>query len=216
MRIGSAEIKGFIFDMDGTLLDSMPEWIRTAEIIAGRYGIVPDAEFRRTFMTLPASDAAEFMRRRYCVSVSGEEIDAEIEAAYLNRIMPKPHTMELLEYLRKNNIKSSAATATVGRLAAAAFERTGILPYLERIVSCEDVGKSKSEPDVYYAAAKLMQTETAETAVVEDALYAVVTAKKAGFTVIGIEDESMFSDRQEIMNTADLYIKDASEIYRKE
>lgn len=216
MIIGKADIRGIIFDMDGTLLDSMPEWKKAAETLLNRYGIIPDSEDYEHFMKSTAFDVGEYLTKRYSLRKSSlelaAEIDSVIENAYALRIQPKEHTVETLDFLKRKGVKMAAATATDRRLAESAFIRTGIMPYLEGIVSCADIGVGKSEPDVYYAAMKLLNLKKENIAVMEDALYAVHTAKKAGFFVIGIKDASMIADEAKITETADLYISGAEEL----
>lgn len=219
MHIGKADIRGIIFDMDGTLLDSMPEWKMAAESFLGSCGIIPDSDDFDCFMKSPAFEVGAYLKERYGLSGTAEELAAEIDTviaeAYQYRIQPKPHVPELLDFLKAQGVKMAVATASDRSLAEVAFQRTGILPYLEGIISCADIGVGKTQPDVYYEAMKLLKTTKENTAVMEDALYAVRTAKNAGFFVIGVKDESMIDDEPEIRNTAGLYIEDAAEIYMK-
>lgn len=213
------KIKGIIFDMDGTLLDSMPEWKRAAENFLARYGIVPDAEIYDFFMTHPVFEVGEYLKHRFALHGTAkelaEEINAAVEDAYIHNIQPKPHVLQMLEFLKSKGVKMAVATASDRHLAQAVFRRTGILPYLDGIVTCSDVGRGKSHPDVYYAAAELLGIEKENTAVMEDALYAAVTAAKAGFFVIGVKEDTMSGDEPELKETVHLYIEDAKEIYTK-
>lgn len=215
MYVGKSDIRAVIFDMDGTLLDSMPEWKHTAEIITERYGITIDNDIYEKFMKSSASDVAAYLNERFSTEITASDINAEIYDAYRHRIQPKPHVPELLDFLKDSGVKMAAATASAKKLAEAVFSRTGILPYLKGIISCEDIGIGKSKPDVYYKAMGLLRTKKENTAVIEDAYYAVCTAKNAGFYVIGIKDASMNIDEVKIRKTADIYIEDAAELYER-
>ncbi len=215
MYIGKSDIHAVIFDMDGTLLDSMPEWKRTAEIITERYGITINNDIYEKFMKSSASDVAAYLNERFSKEITASDINAEIYDAYMHRIQPKPHVPDLLNFLKASGVKMAVATASDKKLAETVFSRTGILPYLEGVISCEDTGIGKLKPDVYYTAMELLGTKKENTAVIEDAYYAVCTAKNAGFYIIGIKDASMNIDEVKIRRTADIYIEDAAELYER-
>ena len=82
------------------------------------------------------------------------------------------------------------ASATAVPLVEACLKRLGIIEYFSFLLSCETIGVGKSKPNIYYEAAKRLGAEPSDIAVYEDALYAAETAKKAGFYVIGVFDES--------------------------
>lgn len=219
MILGDADIHGVIFDMDGMLLDSMPEWRRTAERFLAGYGIIPNKDDYDRFMKAPVKEVGEYLIERYGLSGTAQqladEINSVIAEAYEYHIQPKTHVTELLKYLKSQGVRMATATASDTYLAELAFARTGILPYLEGIVSCAEIGAGKNQPDVYYAAMEILRTTEKTTAVAEDALYAVRTAKNAGFFVIGVKDDSMIDDESEIRRAASLYIEDAAAIYLK-
>lgn len=219
MRIGTADINAVIFDMDGTLLDSMPEWKRAAEKFLFRYNIVPSTADYEDFMKSPAFEVGARLIERYGLKKSiesiAEEINTTIEEEYEHNIQAKPGVIETLRLIKSHGIKMAAATASSRCLAEKAFSRTGILTYLDVIITCEEVGKGKTEPDIYIAAMKLLNSQKENTAVVEDSFYAICTAKKAGFYVIGIKDDSMADDECKIKETADFYIETMPEIYMK-
>lgn len=219
MHLGNTDISGVIFDMDGTLLDSMTEWKLTADKLLGGFGITPDKEDYEHFMKTPAYEVGRYLVSRYSFSITAdmvaEEIDNLIAEAYMNFIQPKLHIPELLEYFSNKGIKMAVATASGRQLAESAFNRTGIMQYFEGIISCADIGKGKTEPDVYYKAMELLELNLHNTAVMEDAYYAVCTAKKAGFFVIGIYDDLMCEDKEKIKAAADLWVEDPADIYMK-
>ena len=106
----------------------------------------------------------------------------------------------------------TVATSNNKEEVEAAFKRTGVSSYFERIFTCEEVGAGKTKPDIYLEAAKYMGTKPEETVVFEDVLHAVRTAKKAGFLVVGLYDEASKAEQKEIREEADWYCKKISEL----
>ncbi|HEX3040105.1 MAG TPA: HAD-IA family hydrolase, partial [Caproiciproducens sp.] len=109
------------------------------------------------------------------------------------------------------NVRMCVATATDRGQAEAALKNLGILPYFSFILSCTDAGSGKDRPEIFEQALKRLGTEKDQTVVFEDALHAVMTAKQAGFRVVGVEDFSAGDDVEQIKKTADYYIRDFSE-----
>lgn len=103
------------------------------------------------------------------------------------------------------------ATSTDRVHAEAALKRTGIYDYFERIFTCSEVGEGKSKPDIYEEAAAELGTKRTATWVFEDALYAIKTAKKAGFRTVGLYDETSKKEQEKIRGTADIYLKEIEE-----
>ena len=106
----------------------------------------------------------------------------------------------------------TVATSNNKEEVEAAFKRTGLSSYFERIFTCEEVGAGKTKPDIYLEAAKYMGTKPEETIVFEDVLHAVRTAKKAGFLVVGLYDEASKTEQEQIQKEADWYCREISEL----
>jgi len=102
-------------------------------------------------------------------------------------------------------VKMCVATATERRLVEPAIERLGLKDYFKRIFTCTEENTSKKYPDIYIKAVEYLGTEIGETLVVEDALYAMKTAKKAGFIVAGVYDKVSDDEQEEIKTTCDYY-----------
>ncbi len=100
------------------------------------------------------------------------------------------------------------ASATAEPLMEACLRRLGVLDCFEFLISCESVGAGKDRPDVYYEAAKKLGASVQDTAIYEDALYAARTAKREGFYVVGIYEESIASRWEEMKEIADEVILD--------
>lgn len=181
-----------IFDMDGTLTDSMHFWRDLGRDYLLQKGVHPDERLLWMVQTMTlAQTARHFMD---CFGLSGPE---ETIVAEMNRIMEghyrtdvplKPGVAAYLERLAARGTRMCVATATAAPLARACLERLGVAEYFAAILSCEDIGRSKEEPDLYLLAARQLGGEPAETAVFEDALYAARTAKQAGFYTVGVYD----------------------------
>lgn len=193
-----------IFDMDGTLVDSMPLWKNLAAEYLQSKGVswVPgDLLDRIKPMTM--SQSAELFRQEFGLTGDVEaEMNAMMEEHYRRDIPLKPGVFEYLQTHR--DVKMCVASATAEHLMRACLDRLDVLQCFEFLLSCERVGAGKDSPAVYLEAAKRLGAEPADIAVYEDALYAIRTAKNAGFHVIGVQDPS--TDPEAVRAAADEFI----------
>lgn len=202
-------IKGAIFDVDGTILDSMAAWDDVATKYLKLIGIqaAPDLEERICDMSF--EEGAAFIKREYGLADSVKEIMAGassvVESFYSNEVCLKDGAKDVLQWLSGQNIKMVTATTGDRRLVDAAFRRNGILNYFEKIFTCAEVGVGKAQPDIYLQAAEYLGFQPEEVLVFEDAFYAAETAKKAGFHVIGVHDSRSEKGLQEMKKLCDMY-----------
>ena len=203
------KIKGAIFDLDGTLLDSMHIWRYAGVCYLESIGIKPKEDVSESNGTKTLAETAEYLRVKYNIDKTTEqiilEINNSIENAYFNEVQLKEGVTGLLSSLKKNGVKICIATLTDTYLVQAALKRVGALHFFDNIFSCADTGIGKDHPDVYYRAAESMGTNPYETFVFEDALYAMKTAKSANFKVMAIYDKWCRHSRDEIEKVADVY-----------
>ena len=204
------KIEGAIFDLDGTLLDSMFIWDTIGEDYLKSRGITPKENLNNTFKAMSLLQAAEYYQSVYSLSETTEEImksvNSMIEHLYANTVIVKDGVREFLSRLKQNNIKVCVATATDRYLVEAALKRNGISEYFSQIFTCTSVGFGKDNPAIYLKALEHLQTKKENTIIFEDALYAVKTAKRAGFKVIGVYDKSEAINQKEVKETVDFYI----------
>jgi len=155
------------------------------------------------------TEGAEYMKKQYALSFSTDEIVSGvlkiIEDFYFYEVGLKNNAKEILQFLESNNIKMIIATSSDKTHIKKAFERLGILKYFTDIVTCSQIGKGKTSPDIYLACADKLGTAPSETLVFEDAVFAAETAHKAGFKTVGVYDESSRNDKNRIKAVCDYY-----------
>lgn len=186
--------RGIIFDMDGTLLDSMGNWRRIGTICLRYLGKeTDDPDFDRSVFRMDTAGVMQLFARHGIVFRNREEYtDAYYRAIrpYYEEVRPLPGVREFLERQKAAGIRMCVATATRSSVSQPVLERLGLMRYFEFLLCCSDVGAGKDKPDIYLRAAEKLGLSVAETLVFEDAPYCIRTAKEAGFTVVGMRDPS--------------------------
>ena len=184
-----------IFDMDGTLVESMVYWKHLATEFLESKGIQqisPTVLERIKPMTM--TESAALFIQEYDLPGTAESVAAEMNAMmdehYRREIPLKPGVSAYLEALQEKGIVMCVASATTEELMAACLTRLGVAHFFAFLLSCETVGVGKNRPDVYWESAKRLGAQPEEIAVYEDALYAAETAKSAGFYTIAVQDDS--------------------------
>jgi len=203
------KLDGAIFDLDGTLLDSMSVWNTVGEDYLRSRGMEPHENLNEKFKNMSLYQAACYYQSEYGMSGSAEEImdgvNRMIAHFYTDEVQPKAGVPSLLAALKKRGVKMCVATATDRPLVEAALSRCGLLGYFGEIFTCSSVGQGKDEPDIFYAALGFLGTPKESTWVFEDALHAARTAKAAGFPVLGVYDCSE-ENQTALAKLADIYV----------
>ena len=204
-------IKGAIFDLDGTLLDSMFIWDTIGEEYLRSLGKEPHEDLKETFMTLTLEEAAEYYREHYGVTLSVKEIvdgvNSMVEQTYRTKVTLKPGISEYLAWLKENGVRMCVATVTDRYLVEETLERLGVRHYFSEIFTCAEVGFGKDKPIIYQKALEHLGTAKEETCVFEDMLFALNTAKTDGFPTVGVYDRHEVH-QDKLKELSDYYVLD--------
>lgn len=208
-------LQGAILDVDGTLLDSMPMWNHLADRYLLSLGLVPEQDLNSKIKNLTVDEAGQYFQEHYGVRKTIAEINAGvfelIRHFYESEVSLKPGVREFLTFLAERHIPMCLATVTYAGLVQAAMERYGLLTCFKSILTCRDIS-GKDKPEIFYRAQQLLGTERAATYVFEDAYYAMVTAKKAGFPVVAVYDASSTGVEDGIHSVADFWVRNLTEM----
>ncbi len=212
-----AGIGGAIFDLDGTILDSMPMWRALCPALLCEHGIL-HGDLNNVLAAKTLRQSADFIADTFPIKLTGDEIlnkwEAEVTWQYENVLQLKDGAAEFLAFLKEGGIGLCVATLTDRRHAVPALSRLGVLDMFEFVVTVPEVGRGKHFPDVYLEAAERLRLRPQQCLVFEDTLYAIETAKRAGFRVCAVYDDSQKRVRTEIEAASDVFINCFTEYVR--
>ena len=208
-------IKGAIFDVDGTILDSMAIWEEAGERYLRSIKVETEPGLSKALAEMTVEEAAFYMKKMYHLPQrEGEIVQGILDTVrdfYYEEAELKSGVKEVLEELWMKQIPMVIATSSERDHLEKAFKRLEIEQYFRKIFTCSEIGIGKTRPDIYLVAARHLGRTPQETLVFEDVIHAVRTANTAGFQTVGIYDRFSEADQEEIKKTADIYLKDWSE-----
>ena len=213
-------IKSVIFDLDGTLIDSMYVWYDTDKKFLEENGIAnPPEDVSESVKAMTIDEASDYFIECFGLKLDRDYVTDRIEEIarkeYAENVELKPYVREFLDFLDSRNIPYCIATATYINLAEAVLKRHGILDRFGFIFTDREYPRGKNFADIYFGCAEKMGTSPDETLVIEDALHCIQTASGAGFKTAGVYDRHSEPDRDSIISIADYYFDSLDELIRR-
>lgn len=210
------EIKAVIFDVDGTLVDSMWIWRQVDIDFLEKRNLELPEHLQKDIEGMSYTATAEYFKERFELPDSIEEIKEEwrlmADDFYNNKIPLKSGIAELLDIFKQRGLKLGIATSNSRELVDAMLKNHQIAHYFDSIRTSCEVPRSKPFPDVYLKAAEDLDVEPKHCLVFEDTVAGATAAKAAGMRVIAIYDEASKESGAHLEQLSELYIKDFFEI----
>lgn len=204
------QFRAALFDMDGTLIDSMGVWAHVDEVFFERRGLPLPKDYARSIAGLSFRQTGEYTKARFHLPEPVDDILREwhelCESAYVHDVPLKPHAAEYLRKLRGEGVRLAVATALPERLYRPVLLRTGIFSLFEAFASTDEAGESKRSGDVYRLAARRLGVEPSDCVVFEDILDGLLGAKAAGMRAVLVRDPAAAGERALSLSVCDAAI----------
>lgn len=206
----------YLFDFDGTLVDSMPTFVSAMLRILDENNIHYGKNIIKTITPLGLNGTAEYYINELALNMNKDELLCLMKEymldAYLHTILAKPNVVEVLKELKLCGASLNVLTASPHITLDACLKRLGIWDLFDNIWSCDDFATSKADPIIYKKAAQKMNTCVENVLFLDDNLNANLTAKSAGMMTCGVYDSSSEDYVEQIKSCTDFYIYDFKEL----
>lgn len=210
------DIDAVIFDLDGTLVDSMWMWKSIDIEYLARFGIPFPEDLQQMIAGMSFSETALYFKDRFNIPHSTEEIKSDWNQMawekYKNEVPLKDGVWEFLTYLKRHHIPAGIATSNSRELVDLIIEKHNIKEYFASIRTSCEVTKGKPSPDIYLLVAEDLGVEPSRCLVFEDILQGIMAGKNANMKVCAVYDKHSEAEQKEKMEMADYYINSFKEI----
>ena len=206
----------YLFDFDGTLVDSMPVYAAMMLRILEEKGVKHGDDIIKVITPLGYRGTAEYFIEALGMDMAEDALVALMMAravkAYTFDVQAKAHVIEVLRALRARGDDLHVLTASPHAMLDPCLMRLGVYDLFDNVWSCEDFGTTKADPQIYHMAAERIGKPVEEIWFLDDNYNADKTAKKAGMRVCAVYDDSSAEYVQEMKAVADAYIEDFSQL----
>lgn len=211
------DIKGFIFDLDGTLLDSMAVWMKIYESLFTEHGKQMPDGYLYQVNHLSMAEGAKYTANNTDIGLDEDSIaafwKAKAQVKYASEIQLKPYAREILELLHKRGVLLGVATASNKQNVTPCLVNNGIYELFHSITSVDEVARGKDFPDIYLKQCENFPLAYEDCAAVEDSYVGALSAKNGGLLSIGTYDESGRLHNTELKQNCDIYFQTLKELY---
>ena len=212
--------KAVIFDMDGSLVDSMWVWLEVDRIYMEKHRLTAPETFHKDIEGMSYIETAQYFVDTFdSLGRTREEVmqdwrDMAVDL-YATRVFPKPGAVDFLDEMRKRGVLLGIATSNDREIAQAALDARGLNKYFASVCTSSEVASGKPAPDMYLKVAEDLGVHPSECLVFEDIPNGILAGKNAGMVVCAVDDDFSRRDEQEKKRLADYYIRDFYEIMNK-
>lgn len=208
--------KAVIFDLDGTVVDSMWMWKQIDIDYLARFGIEMPEDLQSCIEGMSFTETAVYFKERFGINDELDEIKKSWNDMawdiYENRVRLKPGVKEFLTELKKRGIKTGIATSNSKELVKVVLDKQNIAKYFDAVHTSCEVKKGKPAPDIYLLVAERLGVSPAECLVFEDIMQGIAAGKNAGMQVCAVDDDFSKEYRAEKAEAADYFIYDYTEL----
>jgi len=210
------DIDAVIFDLDGTLVDSMWMWESIDVEYLKQFSIELPHDLQKNIEGMSFSETAMYFKKRFQLEDSLEKIKKDWNQMawekYKNEVPAKEGVKELLSYLKQHGIPAGIATSNSRELVDLIIEKLQIKEYFTSIRTSCEVAKGKPAPDIYLLVAKDLNAEPTRCLVFEDVIHGVMAGKNANMKVCAVYDKYSEKDKELKRRMSDYYIHSISEV----
>ena len=214
--LGDTAMKTYLFDFDGTLVDSMPYFIAGVMKELDKNHCKYDDDIIKTITPLGFAGTADYFIKAFGLTVSAEDLvqvfKDNMANDYFYNISAKNNVIKVLRELKKRGARLNVLTASPHVTLDACLKRLGIFDLFDNVWSCDDFSMTKANPAIYRLVAEKLNVNTEDVLFLDDNLHADMTAKSAGMRVCGVFDESSADCAEQMKSICDFYINDFDEL----
>lgn len=209
-------IKAVLFDLDGTLVESMSMWGDVDVDYLKKFHIPVPEGLQKAIEGLSMYQTAVYFKENFAIEDSLEDIMDEWNRMaykkYTTEIPLKPGVRAFLDVLKSKNIPCGIATSNSRILTEAILKSHQVENYFSVMVTGDEITNGKPDPEVYLEAARKLGVAPEHCLVFEDIPFGIMAGKRAGMTVCAVEDDYSMNDMEEKIRLADFYIKSYEEL----
>ena len=211
-------MKAAVFDIDGTLIDSIDFWRNLGKNYLISQGISPRDDLYQAMETLTVTEGISYMKKEYKIGKTSlqikEELDELLFSYYKNDAKLKPYVIEVIKTLKSKNIRLAIASVIDEELVFSILDRYGIYDYFEFVQTSKNTNLSKDNGEFFKLLPKRLNIKPGQIFLFEDSLHCMEAAKMAGLNVVAIEDNYAKKDLEKIIEFADIYLKDFKKLIK--